>query len=112
MDAMSKRHPITEVRRWLELRQAEGLSIKQLALRSGIPAHVFIYRITRDKRSREQPVKAGGFVEVVAAEPPRTDPQACKSSGIELAFPGGLRATLAVDFDADTLGRLLAQLRC
>jgi len=110
---MSKRHPITEVRQWLELREAEGLTIKQLVLRSGIPAHVFIYRITRDKRSREKPAKAvGGFVEVVAAEPPSAEPQARKSSGIELAFPGGLRATLAVDFDSDALGRLLRQLRC
>jgi hypothetical protein len=110
---MSKHHSITEVRQWLELREAEGLSIKQLALRSGIPAHVFIYRITRDKRSHEQPVEAEvGFVEVVASEPPPAEPQACKTSGIELAFPGGLRATLAVDFDTEALTRLLTIQRC
>jgi len=53
-----------------------------------------------------------GFVEVVAAEPSPLEPRGFKSSGIELAFPGGLRATLAADFDGDALVRLLAQLRC
>jgi len=110
---MSKRHPITEVRRWLELRATEGLSIKQLALRSGIPAHVFIYRATRDRHSHEEPeLPTGGFVEVVAAAPEATEALPFKSSGIELAFPGGLRATLAVDFDCGALGRLLSQLQC
>jgi len=61
MDPMSKHHSITEVRRWLELREDEGLSIKQLALRSSIPAHVFVYRANRDKRSREK-----------SARPPRS----------------------------------------
>ena len=110
---MSKHHSITEVRRWLELREAEGLSIKQLALRSSIPAHVFVYRANRDKRSREKSARpASGFVEVVTAEPSPLEPRGFKSSGIELAFPGGLRATLAADFDGDALVRLLAQLRC
>ena len=110
---MNERHPIADVRRWLELREAEGLTFKQLAQRSGIPAHVFIYRNAHDQAAHSQSgPPATGFVEVVASDSKSCALGLAEPSGIELGFPGGLTATLSRDFDSTALSRLLDLLRC
>ena len=99
-----------EVQRFLDQRQAERLTLKQLSDLSGIPIHVFTYRISRNKRAApaaEQP--APGFLQIVPA--PEPHPQSL-TSNIELIFPCGTRAVLAPDFDESGLARLFSAARC
>lgn len=110
----SAHHAAAEIRRLLSVRQSEKLTFKQLSERSGIPPHVFAYRAAQDRRraGAESVTESSGFVEVVAAASAGEAEGFDNSSGIELVFPGGLRASLARHFDDTALARLLSVAGC
>ena len=109
-------HPIygiDEIRGLLDLRTSERLTFKQVSERSGVPIHVLTYRAKRDGSTpRAKPPEASAFVELVAESSSVAQSAPATSSGIELQFPGGLRAQLARNFDEATLLRLLSLSRC
>ncbi len=109
------RHDPAEIRRLLELRQAEKLTFEQLSERSGVAVHVLTYRAWQDRRDQAARRRAPGsaaFVEVVAASPAIEATVADNSSGIELLHPGGLRIQLERNFDEGALARLLTAVLC
>ena len=109
---MRTRYAPDLIRQHLAERKAERLTFAQLTERTGIPLHVFRYRITLDKcraiQEESGASRPSSFVEVV---PSSTDP-APSSSGIEIRLANNLQIHLAQDFDADTLQRLLSIVRC
>ncbi len=109
------RHDPAEIRRLLELRQAEKLTFDQLSERSGVAVHVLTYRAKQDSRgqaARKKAPESAAFVEVVAASPTPGPAVASNSSGIELLHPGGLRIQLERNFDEAALARLLTVVLC
>ena len=109
------RHDPAEIRRLLEVRQAEKLTFQQLSERSGVAVHVLTYRAWQDRRglaARRRAPESAAFVEVVAASSGMEATVAGKSSGIELLHPGGLRIQLERDFDEAALARLLTVVLC
>ncbi len=104
-----------EVRRLLELREAEKLTYAQLSERSGVPVHVLSYRASQDRRAalRTDREAAGAFVEVIEVSG-ATDTESVRGgfSGIELLTPVGLLIRLERHFDETTLGQVLALARC
>ena len=104
---MSKpHHDREELRRFLAQREAEGLTFKQLAERSGVPIHVLHHRAHRDAHAAQvAAAKEPTFVEVCTGEPPST-------SGIEVVLPQGLRVRLEPNFDHETFARLLSIVTC
>ncbi len=112
------RHDPTEIRRLLELRQAEKLTFEQLSERSGVAVHVLTYRAWQDRRdeaAKRSAPESAAFVEVIAASPapgPSEPAVADNSSGIELLHPGGLRIQLERNFDETALARLLTVVLC
>jgi len=108
-----------EVRRLLAIREAEGLTFRELSGRFGIAVHVLAYRAHRDHlAARGKRARRSKFVEVVAE--PEPEPEADQHeaqgersrTGIELQLPGGLRVQLFRDFDEDALVRLLSIVPC
>ena len=99
-----------EVRRFLDQRRSDRLTLEQLSVLSGIPIHVFTYRISQEKKAALTAAEvAPTFLELV----PSTQPEAPSgSSGTELLLPCGTRAILAPDFDEASLARLLSAARC
>jgi len=108
----SPHHDPAEIRRLLEIRRSEALTYEQLSTRSGVPVHVFTYRVAQDRRARgESSTEPSAFVEVVAA-PTADSEEASNASGIELVLPDGLRAVLDRNFDEVALSRLLTIVQC
>ncbi|MFT7487307.1 MAG: hypothetical protein ACI9F9_003168 [Candidatus Paceibacteria bacterium] len=103
-------HDREHIRDLIKQREDEGLTLKELAERSGIPAHVFCYRAKQDRMMAGLAAPPeSGFVEVVAKH---SIGQSEEPSGIELLLAGGVRAQLARNFDKDTLARLLGIMAC
>jgi len=104
-----------DVRRLLELREAEKLTYAQLSERSGVPVHVLSYRASQDRRiaRRRDGDAAAAFVEVVEV-PDAVDTGGVRGgfSGIELLTPEGLLIRLERHFDETTLRQVLALARC
>ena len=107
------RHDPAQVRRILELREAEELTFQQVSERSGVPIHVLTYRASQDRlASRKEATNASAFIEVVAGTPENDVGQEANSAGIELHLGDGLRVRLDRHFDESALARLLSVLRC
>lgn len=104
---MTKPHHDREhLRRLLAQREAESLTFKQLAERSGIPIHVLHHRAHTDAHAAQAAATAEPkFVEVCTEQQPST-------SGIEVVLPQGLRVRLEPNFDHATLARLLSVVSC
>ena len=99
-----------EVRRFLDQRRSDRLTLERLSALSGIPIHVFTYRISQDKKAALTAAEtAPTFLELVPSTKPETR---SSSSGVELLFPCGTRAILAPDFDEASLARLFSAARC
>ena len=114
MVAMSNtRHDRAEVRRFLELRETEGLTFKELAKRSGVPVYVLNHRASQDRKARRaEQDGALGFVELVPSTENHASPMASSRSGIDLFLPGGIRVQLDRQFDELTMSRILSIARC
>jgi len=100
------RHDPVEVRRLLEMREAESLTYQQLSERSGIPVHVLTYRASQDRLgSRKQAPIPAAFVEVVDV------PESSEYS-LEVIGPRGHRVVVTSAAYADLLERVLRALPC
>ena len=107
------RHDPAEVRRLLELREADRLTYQQLSERSGVPIHVLTYRASQDRLgSREGAAASKAFVEIVADTPDDDDGHGLDWAGIELHVGDNLRVKLDRHFDEAALARLLSVVRC
>ena len=107
------RHDRAELRRLLELRDAEGLTFKELAKRSGVPIHVLNHRAAQDRKARQvEAGEASEFVEIVSSPTNQMASMVSNQSGIELVLPGGIRVQLGRQFDELTLTRLLSIAGC
>ncbi len=100
------RHDPAEVRRLLELREAEGLTFQQLSERTGVPMHVLTYRSSQDHlASREVAADSAAFVEVI-------DAPGASAGSLEIIGPRGHRVVVTSSVDASLLDRVLRALPC
>lgn len=93
------------VQRWLDLREREGLTYRELSRRSGIPANTLTHWAWRlRKESRPEP---RAFVELVPAEDARRD------SRVEIIVRGERRVLVDPSIEPETLTRILSAVeRC
>ena len=102
----TSRHDPVEVRRLLELREAERLTFQQLSERTGVPIHVLTYRASQDRlASRRVAADPAAFIEVVEA------PEFPVGS-LEIIGPRGHRVVVTSSVDAGLLDRVLRALPC
>jgi hypothetical protein len=83
-------------------RDHRGLSWAELSRRSGLPVRKLRWWHERFKRNPAPRKLPPAFVAVEVADAARAT-----ASAIELTTPSGFRLTVALDFDADHLRRLL-----
>ena len=97
----------SEMQYWLALRDREGLTYRELASRSGIPANTlagWAWRSRRADRRGSEPK----FVELAC----RT-PSPSRDARVELVLRGERRLVFAADADVESIARLAAALeRC
>jgi hypothetical protein len=97
------------VRRWLELRDREGLTYAQLSARCGIPVNTLTHWAWRLRKEGAAAVEQPEFVELVPK--PRTAASASPHLVVELR--NDLRVHVDADFDPDVLVRVVRALeRC
>ena len=102
----SPRHDPDEVRRLLELRDAEKLTYQQLSERSGVPIHVLTYRASQDRQAvRPKESVPAAFVELLDA------PESPEGS-LEIIGPLGHRVVVTSASDTNLLERVLRALPC
>ncbi len=103
-------HDREEIRRLLQVRADEHLTFQQLADRTGIPAHVFVYRSGQDRP--KSPPEASASSRFVELDDRSITGSRNSDSGVTIHLAGGHRIALARNFDAETLGKLLSALPC
>ena len=97
------------VRRWLELRDREGLTYAQLSSRCGIPVNTLTHWAWRLRKEDAAPVDHPEFVELVSK------PRAAASSSPHLVVElrNDLRVHVDTSVDLDALVRVVRALeRC
>lgn len=95
-----------QMRTWLALRKARGLTFRELSLETGVPAGTlgsWAWKLRRESRDEEHP---SAFVELVFTQP--------ESSGrLEIVLANGRRVLVSDGLDEDQLLRVVRVLeRC
>lgn len=97
------------IRRWLALREREGLTYSQLAARSGVNASTLAHWAWRLRREQEA-LKGDGFVELIPADAPVS---AALCSQIVVELRGERRLVVDAAIESAELTRLVQALeRC
>jgi hypothetical protein len=105
---MTRSNP-QQMARWLARRERHGWSWAELSERSGHPVWKLRYWQQRaEATSALKSDRGGGFVTVDVAEPVTTRPPI--PGALEITTPSGCRVTVAHDFDADHLRRVVQAL--
>jgi hypothetical protein len=108
MPGMTRSNP-QQMARWLARRERQSWSWAELSERSGHPVWRLRYWQRRlAEAAGVQPSRSGGFVTVDITEP---EPVSTSSpTALEITTPSGYRVTVAADFDAEHLQRVLRAL--
>lgn len=97
------------VRRWLALREREGLTYLQLSARSGIPANTLAHWAWKLRKEAAEPAADVEFVELVPSHRPGDAP----ASRIVIELSNDRRVLVDASVDADALARIVRALeRC
>ena len=98
-----------EIRRWLALRDREGLTYRELSQRSGVPVNTLAHWAWKLKREERGASTEQTFVEVV----PRSDVATDSGARIEIQLRCGRRVVADASIEAAQLARVVSALeRC
>ncbi len=99
-----------QVRRWLALREREGLTYRELSARVGMPANALCQWAWRLRHElAPPPPKPPAFVQLTSSAPPET----FFSQRVEIVLRSKRRVIVDASMDSEVLARLLTAVdRC